>query len=260
MLLSMSSWFNRSCLALQVTSIGLIALALARLRSQAFLLESGQISVIAILFLGSVCLGFGLRVIRGWSTRLFWEWMFLSAMIFGGWLFPKMLFLQVIGSILALIVVCLPLSTKQPTLRLLAFLISAAGASVFLALYISPTSLWLLWVGLTSYDRWTKGRFEALVESLSVLEKKHGVLTSMPMIASEKVVILTSHITLPVALIVQATWRSLEQGLALLFALLIGAWYAMMRPVTARVTTLLPWVLVWMGGAELLVQLVTRLK
>jgi len=254
----MPPWIIRSCIAFHVASVGLLALAFAHVQPLKLFLESGRLTTMAILFLGFVCGGFISRLLHGWSTRFLWEWMFMSALFLGGWLLPKGMAPNVWGTLLGAIVVSSPSLFTHTAIRLIAFLISAAGAGVFLAAYVPVLPLWILWGGLTVHDEWGRGNFQKLVEMLSTLGKKRRLLTSMPT-GEEKVVILASHVVLPAALIAQATWRSLPHGGVLLAALLIGAWYAMMRPVSERTATILPWAMIWMAGAEILLQVAERL-
>lgn len=212
----------------------------------------------ATLLLALACAGFVMKLFRQWSTRLLWEWIFVSAALLGGWILPRAILPGVWGSLVAACVLFAPLASRSFLLRAAVCVVGASGAALLLAGYIPSLPLWVLWVGFGVYDVVAVRMVEGMHVALRLLGERRQVITNVPGIEAAHARIFLSHLVLPGALIVQAGLRDPRQGLILLGALLIGSWYAMMRPNEARPALIVPWAAIWMAGAEVLLLGVTR--
>ncbi|GEM_PF-6085801 len=242
----------------EVVSVGCLSLVTAYVRHTQTFFHPTDTLFLATLLLALVCVGFVMNLLRRWSTRLLWEWIFVSATLLGGWILPRTLISGGGGSVVAVLVLLAPLVSQLWWVRMGVAMIGAAGGAVLFASYIPTTPLWVLWAGLACYDYVAVRMLENTEAVLRALEARRSVLTRLPTIDAAHARILLSHIVLPCALIFQAGLRAPREGLILLGALLIGAWYAMMRPKESRPVMIVPWGAIWMVGASVLLANVRR--
>lgn len=254
----MSSQNPRVIVIAEVAAVGCLSLLAAytrRMHPGAPLMDT---LVPAILLLALACAGFVMKLFRQWSTRFLWEWIFVSAVLLGGWILPRALLPDGWGSFVAACVLLAPLTSRSFLLRVAICVIGASGAALLLAGYIPAAPLWVLWLGFAAYDLFAVRMVEGMHIALRLLGERRQVVTSVPGMEEAHTRVFLSHMVLPGALIVQAGLRDPRQGLILLGALLIGSWYAMMRPNEARPALIVPWAAVWMLGAAVLLFGVTR--
>ncbi len=255
----MSRFFLRTTVSLHLLGICFIAwLGAYTLRANTYVHQSDLLFVVALLLI-VMCAGFFMKFKRKWSTRMLWEWIFVSTVLFGGWIFPRLVFPGLRGTFLAAFVLFVPFAWRNFRIQLAAYMIGCAGAGIFLAAYVPLGALWTLWIGLVMYDVLAKQMFAQLQGFLALLSNQRGIFAWMPAHVEAKSLVLATHVVLPVALVVQATWQSPIRGALLGVALFIGAWYAMVRTAEDKTALIVPWAAVWMGGAYLLILLVERL-
>ena len=138
----------RMIVCAEVASIGclsLIATYVMRGRSET---QMADTLLLATLLLILACVGFIMKLIRRWSTRLLWEWIFAGATLLGGWILPRILIPGLGGSVVTMFVLFAPLVSQSFWLYVVVGIIGASGAAMLLAAYIPGLSLWVLWTGV----------------------------------------------------------------------------------------------------------------
>lgn len=140
--------------------------------------------------------------------------------------------------------------SKNRESRLLAFWVGAAGAALLLASSLQTSSLWVLFIGFCLYDGLATRSVVSLASFLRALSMRRGVSTELVSMTGLKTEIWPSYVILPASLIAQAVWQAPVQGFVLLLALLIGAWYAIMRAEEGVPLRILPWAMVWMLAVQ----------
>lgn len=153
--------------------------------------------------------------------------------------------------VLAAFCVFLPfLWSTNREIRLVAFWIGAAGAALLLASSLQTSSLWVLFAGFCLYDTFATRSIVSLESFLRALSVRRGVSTELVSMTGLRTRIWPSYLILSAALIARAVWQAPVQGGVLLLALLIGAWYAIMRAEDNVPLSILPWAMVWMLAAQ----------
>lgn len=255
----MSRFLLRTIASVQVLGICFIAwVGVCRSYTNVFVRQFDLLLIVTLLLV-VMCVGFFMKFRHEWSTRMLWEWVFISMVWFGGWIFPRLLFPGSWGTALAALVLLAPFVWRDLWVQTAAYMIGCAGAGIFLAAYMPMGALWILWIGLVVYDVFAKRLFTQLQAFLALVRNRRGVFAWMPVLSEAKSLVLTTHVVLPLALIVQVTGRSPVQGAFLGVALFIGAWYAMVRTAEDKTAFMVPWSAVWMSGVYLLILLVERL-
>lgn len=247
----------RMIVCAEVVSVGCLSLIAAYVMRGRLGVHDTDTLLLATLLLALACAGFIMKLIRRWSTRLLWEWIFVGATLLGGWILPRTLIPGLGGSIAAVFVLFAPLVSQAFWLYVVVCIVGASGAAVLFASYIPGLSLWVLWVGMAVYDCVATRMLESTRAALLALGERRRVITSVPTLEAAHVRVLLSHVVLPGALIAQAGSRSLREGLILVGALLVGTWYAMIRPKEDRPALMVPWAAIWMVGAEMLMRSLT---
>lgn len=244
-----------SLLAVQIASVGLLTWLAAYRAPMASVATRPDLFLVIACLLVLVCVGFFLKIFRKWSTRMLWEWIFVGATLLGGWVWPRLVVPGFMGAFLAGVCLFLPFFWSSSTvLRRFVFLIGAAGAGVLFASSLSAGPLWILWIGLAFHDVVATQSMDKLQAFLSGASVCRSVSTSFDGGGELKIRVWASHLVLPAALVAQATWRRPLEGVFLCFALLIGAWYAIMRSDRSPYVKIVPWAAVWMMGAALLMR------
>lgn len=244
----------------EVAGVGCLSLAAASVMRGRPEASDTYTLFLATLLLVLACAGFIMKMVRRWSTRLLWEWIFVGATLVGGWILPRTLIPGSVGVVLSALVLFAPLMSQTFWVYAVVCVVGASGAAVLFAPYVPSLSLWTLWVGMAVYDRVAARMLESMRATLHALGERRRVIMEVPALEAAQVRVLLSHVVLPSALIVQAGLRDLREGAILAGALLLGAGYAMMRPKEARPALIVPWAAVWMVGAEALLLLVKRLS
>jgi hypothetical protein len=253
----MQTWMIRSLVALEVVFIALLAGLAAYRVPIVEVAHRADIALIVALLLLVAGSGLVMKLRYGWSTRVLWEWMFVGMVLLGGWVYPRVLIGGAIGLGLAALCLYLPFFwSSQREVRIVCLWVGAAGAAVFLASSLTRGPLLVLWGGFALYDAVAIRSNEALRLFLADLSLRRGVSTRLMSMTGIETMMWVSHLVLPAALVAQATWRQPSQGVLLILALLIGAWYAIMRTPPDRPLRIMPWAAVWMLGAELLIWMV----
>lgn len=249
----MQMWISRTVVALEVFVIGLLGCVAAYRVEKMGISARADTQLVVALLLVIVCSGLFMKLRQAWSTRILWEWMFVGMALLGGWVYPRLLVPGVAGMVLGILCVFLPFFfLKVREIRLLAFWVGAAGAALLLASSLNEGSLWVLFVGFSFYDIVAVRSGESLEQFLRALSLRRGVSTELVSMTGLPTRIWPSHAILPAALIAQATWQQPVKGVFLLLALLIGSWYAIMRAEERARLRILPWAMVWMLVASLL--------
>lgn len=241
----------RTIVAFEVVVISALAYAGAYRASLRDVSLGADTQLVVALLLLLVCSGLVMKIWRAWSTRMLWEWMFVGMGLLGAWLYPRWVFPGAVGMVLGAACVFLPFVwPTRHEIRLMAFWVGAAGAALLLASSLQMSSLWVLFIGFCLYDEFAVRSRISLESFLRALSIRRGVSAELVSMTGLKTQIWPSYVILPAALIAQAVWRSPVQGMILLLALLIGAWYAIMRAEGSVPLQILPWAMVWMLVAQ----------
>lgn len=254
----MSLELGRTWVAVQVSIVGFCAWLSVYLGRATSDVAQVDLILVAALILVLAVVGFVLKLVRRWSTRMLWEWIFLGAALLGTWVLPRVAWPGPEGAWIAAILLFAPLVWRVPWIQRGCFLLGAAGAGVFFATYVPSGPLWVLWLGLAIYDVLAPRTFDSLQVFLGTLRTSRRPLVWLSLSEDLQTRVLASHLVLPAALIAQGVRQSRAHGLFLLGALLIGSWYAMMRPREKRAILIVPWAAVWMVGVEVLLRLVSK--
>ncbi|MBP6944437.1 hypothetical protein KBD61_04085 [Patescibacteria group bacterium] len=247
----MQIWMARTLVAFEVVGIGVLAYVGAHRAPPGRSSLGADMQLMVALLLVLVCSGLFMKIRQAWSTRMLWEWMFVGMGLLGAWMYPRWVFPGGVGMVLGAFCAFLPFfwSTKRE-IRLLAFWVGAAGAALLLASSLQASSLWVLFVGFCLYDGFATRSAASLAAFLRALSVRRGVSTELVSMTGLKTEIWPSYVILPAALVAQAVWRAPVQGVVLLLALLIGAWYAIMRAEDNVPLRILPWAMLWMLVAQ----------
>lgn len=247
----MQIWMARTLVALEVVGISLLAWVGAyRVPLERISLGADTQLVVALLLV-LVCSGLFMKIRQAWSTRMLWEWMFVGMSLLGAWMYPRWVVPGGGGMVIGALCVFLPfLWSTNREIRLMAFWVGAAGAALLLASSLQSSSLWVLFVGFCVYDGLATRSFASLGVFLRALSVRRGVASELVSMTGLRTEIWPSYVILPAALVAQGVWRAPVQGWVLLLALLIGAWYAIMRAEDAVPLRILPWAMVWMFAAQ----------
>lgn len=247
----MQIWMARTLVALEVVGISLLAWVGAyRVPLERVSLGADTQLVVALLLV-LVCSGLFMKIRQAWSTRMLWEWMFVGMSLLGAWMYPRWVIPGGAGMVIGALCVFLPfLWSTNREIRLLVFWVGAAGAALLLASSLQASSLWVLFAGFCLYDGFATRSMISLETFLCALSVRRGVSTGLVSMTGLQTQIWPSYVILPAALVAQAVWQAPIWGGVLLLALLIGAWYAIMRAEDNAPLRILPWAMVWMLAAQ----------
>lgn len=247
----MHIWMERTLVVFEVVAISALAGVGAYNASPGVISSGVEMQLVVALLLVLVCGGLVMKIRHAWSTRMLWEWMFVGMGLLGAWMYPRWMLPGGIGMVAGALCVFLPFiwSTKRE-IRLLAFWVGAAGAALLLASSLQAASLWVLFIGFCLYDGVAVRSVASLGVFLRALSVRRGVSTELVSMTGLRTEIWPSYVILQAALVAQGVWRAPMQGLILLLALLIGAWYAIMRAEDMAPLRILPWAMIWMLAAQ----------
>lgn len=256
----MHVWQRRSLMAFELLLVAGLAWLAAYRVPQAAVVRGADTMLVTALLLLFACVGLTLKLRRGWSTRILWEWMFVGTVFFGGWIYPRLLLPGFWGAVLGFGCTCLLFFwCNRPEIRIMGFWIGTAGAGVLFASSLGEIPLGLLWLGLALHDQFAAQSMGVLESFLTDLSSRRGIPTEFVSMTGLKARIWASHMVIPSALVTRVTWKGPVEGAFLCLALLIGAWYAIMRTNEGKPVWIVPWAAIWMVGAILLMRFIIPL-